>query len=280
MVASLTRFARRRLGNSLILAVLLGTAWALQRGFDRTLHYTAVATGLALFFTCVFLAFFNARKKLPFIPMLRAATWTQLHVYAGWFSVGLFLLHTSGGPTGARGPFLTVLGVLFWLVAGSGVAGLIISRIYPARLRLHGENIIFERIPSLRFKLQQEVEALVWKSVNETKSFTLAEFYATRLKSYFARPHHTFHHLIKSDAPLQTLLGEVALLQRYMVDTERVILAEITDCIRAKDNLDFQLACQGLLKYWLFIHIPLTFSLLILGFVHGVQAWIYTGPLH
>ena len=39
--------------------------------------------GLLLFLIVVFLAAFNSRKKLPFLPLLKASIWLQLHIYVG-----------------------------------------------------------------------------------------------------------------------------------------------------------------------------------------------------
>jgi hypothetical protein len=277
MAATLTPSARRRLFLTGLLAVAGGAAWVWQRRLAISLHHTAVSTGLALFATCLALALFNARKKLPFLPLLRAATWTQFHIYAGWFSVLLFLLHT--GFHWPDGRFEILLYTLFSLVALSGVFGLIISRTLPARLTHHGENVMYERIPALRARLQRDVEALVLKSVEETKSCTIADFYAARLKSYFDRPRNFLHYLVRGDAPLKGILGEIQLLGRYTNEREHAILAELTECLQAKENLDFQLAGQGLLKYWLFIHIPLTASLLILGALHGMYVFYFAGGL-
>jgi hypothetical protein len=275
MAAPLKYFARRRLMLIIALAVAGLTAWTVHHLFEISLHFTAITTGLVLLSSCFALAFFNARKKLPFIPLLRASTWTQFHIYLGWFAVLIFLLHINGRmPDGIYE--MTLAGV-FSLVALSGIFGILITRVFPGRLALSGENVMYERIPALRLKLQKDVEALVWKSVEETKSFTISEFYTNRLKSYFDRPRNRFRHLIASKVPLQKLRSEVKLLERYMVPNEREILAQISECIVAKDNLDFQWACQGLLKYWLFVHIPLTFSLLILGVLHGLLAFSFAG---
>ena len=275
MVAPLRFFARRRFLLILLLVVVCAIAWTIHHLYNISLHFTPVTTGLMLISTCLVLAFFNARKKLPFIPLFRASTWLQFHLYAGWFAVFIFLLHING--RWPDGIFETTLATMFTLVALSGVVGIIITRMIPGRLALHGENVMFERIPALRLKLQKDVEALVWKSVEETKSFTISEFYTARLKAYFGRPRNTVRHLFASKVPLQKLTSEVKLLERYMVANERAILADISECITAKDNLDAQTAGQGLLKYWLFVHIPLTFSLLILGLLHGLLAFSFAG---
>lgn len=277
MAASLRFFARRRLMLITALVVVGLITWMLNDLFEVSLRFTSITTGLVLLGSCFALAFFNARKKLPFVPLLRASTWLQFHLYAGWFTVLIFLLHIHlRWPDGI---FETTLAANFSLVALSGIFGIIITRMLPGRLALSGENVMFERIPALRVKLQKDVEALVWKSVEETKSFTISEFYTSRLKGYFDRPRNRYYHLIASRAPLQKLQSEVRLLERYMVPNERAILAEISECIVAKNNLDFQWAGQGLLKYWLFVHVPLTFSLLILGLLHGLLAFSFAGGI-
>ncbi len=269
------RFARRRLLNTLVLVAAGAAAWGWVRRADTVLQPTSLFTGLALLAVCLGLALFNARKKLPFIPLLRAATWTQIHVYVGWFSILLFLLHVGFRPP--SGVFNITLAVVFGLVAASGVFGLVFSRVMAFRLTLHGENVMFERIPALRAQLQREAEAIVVKSVEETKSTTIADFYATRLQPYFARPRSRLRHVLGLESPLKGVLTDLRLLKRYTNEREHAILAELVDCVEAKDNLDFQLAGQGLLKYWLFVHIPLTASLLILGAVHGLIAFTYAG---
>ncbi len=277
MAATLTPSFRRILLRAGLLAVAVGGVWSWQHGLAISLHHTAIFTGLALLGTCLGLALFNSRKKLPFLPLLRAATWTQFHIYAGWFSIFLFLLHT--GLRWPDGLFESLLASVFTLVALSGVFGLYLSRTLPARLTHHGENVIYERIPALRSKLQRDVEALVLKSVEDTKSCTIADFYATRLKSYFDRPRNFFYYLTRGQAPLKNILSEIRLLERYTNEREHAILAELTECLQAKENLDFQLAGQGLLKYWLFVHIPLTASLLLLGAFHGLLVFYFAGGL-
>jgi hypothetical protein len=96
--------------------------------------------------------------------------------------------------------------------------------------------------------------------------------YESKLKAYFSAKKNTLLHLIGSEEAVNDLTEELNQLQRYMVASERVFLTEIIECVKAKDNLDMQATCQGVLKYWLFIHIPLTFSLLLMGLLHGLMA--------
>ena len=52
---------------------------------------------------------------------------------------------------------------------------------------------------------------------------------------------------------------------------------EVQEWIEAKENLDFQESSMRLLKGWLFVHIPLTYSLILLGIAHGVIVLMYGG---
>ena len=47
--------------------------------------------------------------------------------------------------------------------------------------------------------------------------------------------------------------------------------------VQRKDDLDYQYALQGALKLWLFVHIPLTYGLLVLAIFHGLAACAYGG---
>ena len=50
-----------------------------------------------------------------------------------------------------------------------------------------------------------------------------------------------------------------------------VFVDQLGELLEAKRNLDFQLAGQRLLKLWLFVHIPLTYGLLVLV---GAHVWL------
>ena len=51
----------------------------------------AFLTGWVLLAGMLVLTFYNARKKLPFLPLGKSETWLQIHIYLGFFTVVLFL---------------------------------------------------------------------------------------------------------------------------------------------------------------------------------------------
>ncbi len=270
-------FSTRRLLGILILIAISCFIWVADSVSFVALQSSQFFTGWVLACVMIALAFYNVRKKLPFIPLGRAAAWTQFHIYAGYFTIFLFLLHTRWRfPEGA---LEVTLALLFWCLVVSGIVGLIISRVFPFRLTTRGEGILYERIPAFRKQLRDEMEALVVRSAAETNSRTISDFYMSQLATYFAKPRHAFYHLAQSERPLKNILEKIQIYQRYANAKEQEMLHEIEELVTLKNNLDYQFTLQTVLKGWLFIHIPLTYSLLILGVLHAVLAYEFYGGI-
>ena len=265
----------RRIGfiaGLFFISVLTFAWWRLLR---VALRQDAVYTGLLLLLLVLALALFNARKKLPFLPLTKAATWLEIHIYAGWFSVFVFLLHVRFHmPSGAME---MILALIFCVVVLSGIFGLYISRDLPPRMASSGEALLYECVPAFRLRIQQNVEDLVRKAESETKSSTLGDFYVQHLCHFFMRTPRAISALAGADRGLHVLLAEMNALDRYLSEQEKAFANEIRDWIETKQNLDFQYAAQRLLKLWLFVHIPFTYSLILLGIAHGIIATLYVG---
>lgn len=231
-------------------------------------------SGLALYAIILLLAAFNTRKKLPFIPLLSAATWLQIHIYVGFFSLILFGFHISF--SWPRGTIEILLTIVFLLVCLSGIFGIFISRWLPKQMQLSGEPIIYEKIPYYRKETLKAVEACIHDAQIKTGSSTLPDFYLEKFAPYFSRPPHTFH-AFSSAKEYQNLLQELKELTRYLDTSELPYHKQIIEQLSRKRHLDFMQSANGLLRTWLFIHIPFSCSLLILGLVHGFLALLYGG---
>jgi hypothetical protein len=68
-------------------------------------------------------------------------------------------------------------------------------------------------------------------------------------------------------------------LQHYLEAPELPALERLKNLVEQKHNLDFQYSGQRLLKLWLFVHIPFTYSLLVFAIAHGVLALNFTGRI-
>ena len=64
---------------------------------------------------------------------------------------------------------------------------------------------------------------------------------------------------------------------RFLNREEREVMKQIAELVRRKDTLDYHHSLQLTLKLWLFVHIPLTYSLLIFSLVHIVLVYAFSG---
>jgi len=268
---------QRRVSFIVGLIVASAIAWALNLVLQVSLRESAIYSGFLLLAVVLGLTLFNSRKKLPFLPLVRASTWLQIHIYAGYFCFFIFLLHIHFSPP--RGALEISLAAVFCVVIFSGFFGIFISRFLPSRLTLAGEPLIYERIPAYRREIQEKVEALVRKAETETQSSTLADFYLGELRPFFQSLPSAFGALGGIDRRVDRLLKKLHALNRYLDDAEKAIAAEMRDWIETNQNVHFQYAAQRLLKLWLLVHIPFTYSLILLAFVHAALALIYAGRL-
>lgn len=213
----------------------------------------------------------TVRKKVVILPFGPTRYWLQLHYYLGLVTIAVFLMHTDFRLPDA--PVEWLLWIFFGLVALSGLFGGLASKLVPGRLEGHGDRILFESIPLQRARLASSAEALAMDSLQGGVSRSLAELYVKRLHHYFSAPRNIWAHLRLSELPLTRILGELESIQRYLDDTGKNRLEEMESLVRAKNNLDFQYANGGVLKFWIFLHVPQTYAMIIFIIAHVVIAY-------
>jgi hypothetical protein len=269
----MSRFTRQLMLGLAFLVLATAGMVHLHRRFNEGSPAYPHLTGWGLFAVILFLSVYNGRKKLPFLPLGSSETWLQLHIYLGLFTGVIFLFHIRFHPP--HGWFEGTLAALYVLVMISGIAGLAITRAFPRRLTARGGEVIYEKIPSIRHQLREQAEVLAMGGANPSSA--LAEFYARKLALFFSESRNFAHHLIESRAPLNRLTSELEELRRYQTEAERPLLEQLLALVRQKDTLDYHQALQRTLKLWLFVHLPLTWSLLIFSLVHIALVYAFSG---
>ena len=274
MVKSIT-LGHRTAMLSALLAMACLVSFILFWGLTLSLRNSALYSGTLIYLLILFLTLFNARKKLPFLPLFKASSWLQCHIYTGFFIIFLFAIHINWRVP--SGYLETILAVIFLIVSISGIVGLCISRALPQRMQKSGENLIFERIPTHYEQIKQEVIKIVRKAELENESLSLSRFYFYHLRSFLERRPSVLYVFYQVDKKFIKLLQQVKWTQRFLDEQELKQMEEITILIEEKRNIDYQFSATKLLRYWLFIHIPFSYSLIIIGLVHGVTAFLYSG---
>jgi hypothetical protein len=268
-------FTLRRVRNASLMLLVLAGVWWLARAQDRNLDPSAFTTGYLLLASIVFLALYNVRKKLAFLPLGSSTAWLQWHLYVGIGTVGVFTLHA--GTAWPHGILDATLAAVYLLTVTSGLAGLYLTRTIPAQLARVGDEIIYERIPALRLHVRQEAGEVLLDSVTASGATTLAEFYTARLYDFFGRSRGWRYMARPTSARRRALMREMQDLRRYLSEQELAGCERLFALVRRKDDLDFHEARQKVLKLWLFVHIGLTYALVMLAVLHGLLAHAFHG---
>lgn len=235
----------------------------------------AYVTGWIVLGLCLYLTAFNARKKIPFLPFVGARHWLNVHIYGGLLAAVICILHVRARwPSGGLQLWLCWL---FIAVTWSGIFGWWLSRAMPGRLSTLGGEVIYERVPLVLRRLRDRAEAISLATVEPAGAATLAEFYTHELSPHFAAPADFWAHVTGSRRPLKVKLQRLTDRRRYLTTIELKAADELADLLRQKDQLDAQRAGQLLLKAWLFVHIPLTYAMLIFTAVHVVVVYAFSG---
>jgi len=243
-------------------------------GYDVSLRDVQYFNGWILVGSMAVMMLLTLRKRVVILPFGRVRFWLLLHIYLGFVTLGIFLAHSRYQLPDT--PLEWLLWSLFVLVAVSGLAGTWISKTIPARLESYGERMIFERIPVFRARLAAEAEALALKSVEDGNTQSIARLYSDLLGRFFARPRNILAHLRASRLPLTRLQGELDSIERYLDDEGKARLARLRELVEAKNGLDFHYANAGLMKLWLFLHIPPTYALVVVIVVHVFIAYAFS----
>lgn len=267
----------RRLINSIIFVAIVLALSIYYNKVSQTLTDSTIITGWMLFGLMILLTLYNIRKKFTFLPLGASSTWLQLHIYAGLLTFVLFLFHT--GFKWPNGQLETIISIMYYAVAISGLIGLIMSRTFPRRLSSRKEEYIFERIPLYRKTLREKAEKLATSSIATTSSGVVAEFYRDEIAEFLEQPRHLFHHFWESRRPLIQILRKMNNVSRYMNDKEKEVVDSLSELVEQKYDLDYSLCLQGCLKFWLFVHIPFTYGLMIFTILHVILVYAFTGGM-
>ncbi len=151
------------------------------------------------------------------------------------------------------------------------------TRVAPKRLTKLREQIIWERIPVLRHAVQQQAHGLILELVETEEAPTIMDFYRHRLLPFFQRPRSPWYYTYPTSRLRNKIMAEMSALQRYYSSSESVIEGQLRRLVDQRDDLDYHDALQRKLKSWLFVHIGLTYALVVLMLFHAVLAHAFHG---
>lgn len=265
---------RRIVATAAVLASLILVA-ALVWVMHVALLNTSIMTGWILMSCLVLLMLIGIRRRIPVLPLGAMSVWTQVHLYTGAFSIGVFLLHV---PAMLRGNLLVtgylegVLSGLFWLVTGSGVYGLIASRRLPLRLTNVGEQVRFDEIPWYRAHLAAAVSHEIQTLEESTSRAVIGEFERQYLNRYLQGRPSLLYLIAPSSVRRRRTLAGLMELTRYLDEEGVRACGRLAALVRRRDDLDYQYALQLRLRVWVMLHSTASVALLVMAVIHGILA--------
>jgi hypothetical protein len=246
----------------------------------------------------------GARKKVPVWRLGRMQTWMRAHLWLGFLSFPLILFHANFH-TGGR--LTTVLVWLFGIVFVSGIFGAAMQHLLPHFYTTQVPmETIFEQIPHVRQQLVAEAEQLIEEAAtslegdfakasdqqraaaagagtmgdfsvgvglaaDEQAAFELRKFFREELKP-FLESSSSRSTSLREGAQAQAAFRQLRILVPPSLETT---LADLENIYEETRQLEMQTRLHKALHLWLFVHVPVSYTLLILAAIHAVVALRY-----
>jgi len=247
----------------------------------------------------VFMLFAGAlsiRKKLPRREIGTAQTWLRAHIWLGLLSVPLILFH-SGFRFG--GLLEQVLMLVFGLIITSGVVGVGLQHFLPRYLKTSlPASTMYQQIPLVRERLRQTADERIRVTCGELfvpagggsdqpdwqfeAKCRLRDFYLEVVRPYLSDDKHAVLSDEKHPVSLRTVSSanaKFAVMRESLPESDagelHQLLSELVSVCDERRQLDLQVRLHRWLHGWLFMHVPLSCSLLVLGIVHAFMSLYY-----
>ncbi|MFN0219559.1 MAG: hypothetical protein ACKVP4_12190 [Hyphomicrobium sp.] len=230
---------------------------------------------------CLQLYFHIAMKGGSLSPK-SAMRWRKIHIFVGYLLIAAFISHSDFSLPDSR--FEWALWAGFILVTFSGIFGAYLAWSLKAKGAID-ERVGYERIPTRRAELAREVHAVVAQTDPNTAAIALPgtphdawiqDFYTSHLRDFFQGQRNFGAHLLGSQHPLKRLTDEIENLSRYVDPQSREKLAVIKSLVVEKDRLDFARVYLGLTRGFLFVHVPVTYALIVLTVLHVLVVYAFS----
>jgi hypothetical protein len=281
-----TRYLTSRTVQGLLIATISGglfwLVWIYGTGLrdPRYLDGWLLAVGMGLQLC------FHVAKKTASLSPKSALRWRKVHILIGYLLIAAFVSHSDFSLPDTA--FEWALWVGFVLVTLSGIFGTYLTWSLQTKYGID-ERVGYDRIPALRAEMARDVHAVAAKTdPAATAAIALPvppydawimDLYTTHLRDFFRGQRNFAAHVIGSQRPLKRLTDEIDNLSRYVDQRSQEKLAAIKNLVVEKDRLDFARVYLGLTRGWLFVHVPVTYALIVLTVLHVLVVYAFSmGP--
>jgi hypothetical protein len=265
----------------LIAVISLGLLWLVWI-YGSALRDPRYLDGWVLAGGAIFQVFFHVASKTAVLSPKSTMRWRKMHIFLGYLLIAAFISHSdfSLPDTG----FEWTLWAAFVLVTLSGIFGTYLAWSLQAKRGID-ERVRYDRIPARRAELARDVQAAVTKTDPGAAAIGLPappydawimDLYTTHLQDFFEAQHNFSAHLVGSQRPVKRLIDEIDHLSIYVDQSSQEKLAAIKNLVVEKDRLDCAHVYLGLTKGWLFVHVPVTYALMVMMVLHILVVYAFS----
>lgn len=214
----------------------------------------------------VFECLLTLRKKFAALLIGRVQIWLRAHIWLGILSFPLTLMH-SGFRWGSG-----LAAVLMWLtliVVLSGLAGIAFQHYLPRRMKESVEReTIFDEIPHVINGLLDQADDML------DANSALHARYNKEIRPYLLQGplSSAVAQRFQTRQSIQAYFEELC---TTVPSSAHGALKTLEDLCEERRQLALQRRLHRWLHGWLMVHVPLSFGLLVLTFVHAVLALRY-----
>ncbi len=220
----------------------------------------------------VAVALFGLRRRLTrFTKRLgwgHGQAWVQFHVYAGTLFLVLMFMHSGFSlPNGSLAWWL--FGLSIW-VSVSGLFGVFLQKWIPKILTSGlAIEVLYERIPELITEIRDKSEKLLQLCEEPVR-----EFYGKKIAPSLLAPQVRLIYYIDITGGIQSEVKQFNYLSKLLSAEGRQRLHQLQSYYKTKLELDAHYTLQKALRWWLYLHVPLSLILIFLVGLH-VYSIIY-----
>jgi len=270
-----------RIAQSLLIAVFFFALFGLMSSYSAALRDPRFLDGWVLIAGMSLQLGFHIAIKTNRLSPKSIARWRKLHIFIGWLLIAAFVTHSdfSLPDTG----FELALWAGFVLLTLSGVFGTYLAWSLQAKSRVD-EHIVFDRLHARIAELGRDVHKIV-TTTDVVASAGLptppydawvVDLYTNHLRAFFDGHRNLRSHLVGSQRPLKHITTEIDNLSRYVDAHCKEKLIAIRNLVIEKDRLDFARVHHALSKGWLFVHVPVTYALIVLSVLHILVVYSFS----
>lgn len=209
----------------------------------------------------------SAHRRLPVRRWIgKRQTWLKGHIWLGLLSIVVIGSHANWR---LGGPLEMALWAVYVLTIVSGVIGLGLQIVLPREITNRvGTEAPFDQIPHLCDRMRQEADVALEQGIKKLDATAGAELQALHqiTRKFLGRE-------FDNQSPLSQRLRATTLFESVREVPGMVEASNSIDRLQSlcdeRRQLHDQSQLQRWLHGWLFVHVPLSLTLLVLGVAHA-----------